>query len=280
MTASRDTDGPVLLDGRAFAERRGPDQAARAARVRAVRGRAPGVHIVGFGVGGVMPTSIARKLRACEAAGVIPSADVLDASATTAGILAAMRRTPADADGLFLEFPFPNGVDEDAVVAALPVELDVDIMSAARTAAFFTGEGPPPVTVSAGLGLLDDGGVSISGLQGAVVAEPTPFARMFAEALSRRGADMRLVAPAAARAARDAGVVVVCAARPGLLRSEDLSPGAVVIDAGYFNPGGRGDVDTRGGIGHLGALAPVPGGIGPATITMLVERVIEFAEAR
>lgn len=276
----RADEGPVLLDGRAFAARRAPDHAARAARVLGARGRAPAIHIVGFAAEGAMPTSIARKLRVCDAAGVAASADVLDARATTGDILAAMRGTPAGADGLFLEFPFPDGVDEGAVVAALPAELDVDIMSAERTAAFRAGDGPPPVTVSAGLGLLDDAGIAIEGLRGVVVADPSPFAEMFAAAMARRGADVHRIAPADAARAGDAALVVVCAARPGLLRSEELAPGAIVIDAGYFNPGGRGDVDTRGGIAHLGALAPVPGGIGPATITMLVERVIEFAEAR
>ena len=81
-----------------------------------------------------------------------------------------------------------------------------------------------------------------------------------------------------ADAARDAQLVVVTAARPGLVRAVDHAEGAVVIDVGYYNAGGRGDVDVTGGTAHLRALAPVPGGIGPATIAMLVERVIEFAE--
>lgn len=280
MSATRDTAGPALLDGRAFADRRAPAQAERAARVRARRGRAPAVHIVGFAADGITPPSITRKLRACAAVGVDATADVLDARAATDAVLEVMARMPEHADGLFLEFPFPDGVDDGALVAALPVELDVDVMTEARIAAFHAGDGPPPVTVSAGLGLLDDGGVSIAGLRGVVVAEPSPFAEMFAQAMARRGASVELVAPADAARARDAQLVVACAARPGLLRSEELAAGAVVIDAGYFNPGGRGDVDTRGGIAHLGALAPVPGGIGPATIAMLVERVIDFAGAR
>ena len=270
----------MLLDGRAFAARRTPTQNARAAHIRARRGRAPALHVVGFGADAALPPSIARKLKACREAGVIASAEVLGMAASTATVLAALARTPAGVDGLFLEFPFPAAVDEGAVIASLPVELDVDVMTAARIDAFRAGRGAPPATVAAALGLLDDGAVSIDGLRGVVVADSSAFVDMFAEALSRRGADMALVRPADVVRARDAQLVVSCAARPGLLRSDELAPGAVVIDAGYFNPGGRGDIDTRGGIAHLGALAPVPGGIGPATIAMLVERVIEFAERR
>ena len=76
----------------------------------------------------------------------------------------------------------------------------------------------------------------------------------------------------------DALLAVVTVGRPGFLPSTALADGAVAIDVGYFNPGGRGDIDTRPGVGHLAALAPVPGGIGPMTISLLIERVIEFAE--
>jgi methylenetetrahydrofolate dehydrogenase (NADP+)/methenyltetrahydrofolate cyclohydrolase len=74
-------------------------------------------------------------------------------------------------------------------------------------------------------------------------------------------------------------LVVVSAAHPGIVSAGWLAPDAVAIDAGYFNEGGVGDIDVSDGFGHLRALAPVPGGIGPMTISMLIERVIERAEA-
>src|SRR5690606_10559694 len=102
---------------------------------------------------------------------------------------------------------------------------------------------------------------------------------MFRAALARRGARMGpLVPPTAAdlaERARAARLVVVAAARPGLVDSATLAPGTVAIDSGYYNPGGRGDIDTAGGTAHLAALAPVPGGLGPMTVSMLLERTIE-----
>ncbi|HEX6590116.1 MAG TPA: tetrahydrofolate dehydrogenase/cyclohydrolase catalytic domain-containing protein [Longimicrobiales bacterium] len=268
----------IIMDGRAFAERRAREHAVRAATVRARRGCAPALHLIGFGDDGVTPPSIARKLKSGREAGVETTADILAPDATTADILAAMARTPAHADGLFLEFPFPAGVDEGALIDALDPALDVDIMTQPRVDAYMAGHGPPPATVSAALALLDDGGVDVDGLAGVLLAERSPFTEMFAEAFARRGARMAMVAPAEAERARHAQLVIACVAQPGALRSEELARGAVVVDAGYFNPGGRGDVDTSGGIAHLGALVPVPGGIGPATIALLIERVIDFAE--
>ena len=272
---------PQLLDGRAFAARRAPEQSRRAEQLRAERGRAPLVWLVGFGVeDDVVPTFIARKLRACEAVGVHAVPRILGPRATTDAVIAAIDAAPAGADALFVEFPYPDGVDGDAVAAAIPARLDVDVMSPARVEAYRAGVGEPPVTVLAALGLLDDGGIDVAGMEGVVVADPSPFSEMFATALARRGARMTRVAPADAGRARAAQLVVAAAARPGIVRADELAAGAVVIDVGYFNPGGRGDVDTRGGTSHLRALAPVPGGIGPSTIAMLVERVIDFAEGK
>ena len=270
---------PRILDGRALAERRRPLHAERARRVAASRGRAPAAHIVGFGdAPGVLPRFVERKLRACAHAGVLASADILGPDAATADVMRALGATPAHADGLFLEFPYPAGVDGYAVASAIPVALDVDVMTRERERRFFEGDGAPPVTVAAALALLDEGGVDVAGLEGVLVAERSSFVEMFAESLARRGASMSIVAPADAGEARAAQLVVVAAARTGLVRAAELASGAVVIDVGYYNAGGRGDVDVSGGIGHLAAIAPVPGGIGPATISLLVERVIEFAE--
>ncbi len=75
-------------------------------------------------------------------------------------------------------------------------------------------------------------------------------------------------------------LVVVAAGRPGAVSAQAMAPGTVAIDLGYHNTGGRGDIDTTGGFDHLRAIAPVPGGIGPMTVSVLIERTIAAAEAR
>jgi methylenetetrahydrofolate dehydrogenase (NADP+)/methenyltetrahydrofolate cyclohydrolase len=149
--------------------------------------------------------------------------------------------------------------------------------------------------------------LDVEGVDTVVVGPATDFNRMFAEALARRGARVsppqalpepapgeadRPPAPAAWAAMRDrlagAGLVVLSAGVPHAVPARWLAPGAIALDAGYFNPEGRGDLDTgteagdvegRGvhGLAHLRALAPVPGGLGPMTVSVLVERVIARA---
>lgn len=289
MTArGRETGhGPVLLDGARLSAERAPGLAARAAAVTRERGRAPRLGLVAFEGDDGGALYIPRKVRACTAAGIAVIPEILPSSADTdraRGAVAAMVEAESP-DAVFVEFPFPAHVDGDAVVAAVPESLDVDVMTDGRTRRYLEdAEGPPPLTVSAALALLDAYDIGIAGLRGVVVAEAFPFTVMFSQALARRGARMAPILPPEsadlAERVGEAGLVVVAASSPGLLSAADLAAGAVVIDAGYFNPGGRGDIDTTAGTGHLRALAPVPGAIGPMTVSMLVERVIEFARER
>lgn len=273
---------PLILDGRAVARAREPELGRRAAAVAAVRGHPPRLALVAFNTTSDPPPFIARKLRACERVGLEAVSKILPSGISTHQARAAVEtlaRQPLD--GIFLEFPFPGHIDAEELIEAVPAELDIDVMTAARTRRYLEGiRGEPPVTVEAALALLDAYAVDVTGLEGVLVAENSPFAEMFNEAFVRKGARMRSQqAPEQARSAvRDAELVVSAAAHPGLLRSDELAPGAVVIDAGYFNEGGHGDVDTGHGVEHLRALAPVPGAIGPMTISMLLQRVIEHAE--
>jgi methylenetetrahydrofolate dehydrogenase (NADP+)/methenyltetrahydrofolate cyclohydrolase len=276
---------PVVLDGVTLAERRAPLLAERAAAVRGRRGHAPAFVIVAFGDDRGHVPHVARKTRMCAAAGVAATPLVMRPDVPTGEAIGRMQDAVNHGrfDGVFVQFPFPGTIAGDAFAAALPVELDVDIMTPVRTARFMNGHAAlPPVTVSACLLLLDAYGVSIVERRGIIVADESPFSLMFRRALSLRGARMQeLVGPTAPDLIERVGaadVVVVAAAAAGLVHSAMLSPGTIVIDAGYFNPGGRGDIDVTGGIDHLAALAPVPGGIGPMTVSSLIERVILFAE--
>lgn len=274
--------GPLLLDGRALARARAADLARRVDAVTAIRGHPPRLALVAFAPEDETPPFIGRKLRACEAVGVEAVPKVLPEHVGSPSArelvegLAELRL-----DGIFLEFPFPDHIDAHNVVEGVPQDLDVDVMTAGRTRRYLDhDDGQPPVTVEAALALLDAYDIELEGLDGVIVADASPFAEMFRKAFARRGARMRPLQPpeSAAKRVGDSQLVVSAAARPALLRSDGLAAGAVVIDAGYFNSGGRGDIDTSPGVEHLRALAPVPGAIGPMTVSMLVQRVIEFAE--
>jgi methylenetetrahydrofolate dehydrogenase (NADP+)/methenyltetrahydrofolate cyclohydrolase len=275
----------VLLDGARLARERAAALAVRAELVRVRRGSPPRLALIAFADEDGAAPYAARKIRAASALGIEVRSLVLPAGVGTRGAeraFAALLETER-CDGVFVEFPFPAGVEEEALTALIPEAADLDIMTPARIRRYLADpDSLPPLTVAAGIELLDAYGVETAGLRGLVVAEPSPFAHCFRAALARRGALLGDVVPPEApdleARARGAELIVAAAARPGLLRSETFLPGCVVIDAGYFNPGGRGDIDITGGIDHLAALATVPGGIGPLTIAVLCERLINFAE--
>ncbi len=204
---------------------------------------------------------------------------------------AARTLTPAAVDALWESGlmtylnPREAGGDEPQLEAMIPPAVDVDVMSPERVTGVLNGvERLPPVTVSAALALIDAHDVRVAGRRGLVIAEPSDFAAMFRLAFVRCGVQMLpLIRPAETtlhERLREVTVVIAAAGIPGSVRANQLAPGTVAIDVGYFNPGGRGDIDINERIAHLDAIAPVPGSIGPMTVSCLVERTILFAERR
>lgn len=275
---------PLILDGRLLAERRLPALRERARRVRDLRGTPPQLLLMAFaGADGRAPWA-SRKVRAGTAAGVDVELLVLPADTETHAAVDALERAIEDLrpDGILLQVPFPPRIDLGGLVAAVPPEADVDVMRPERFQDFMAGRlDRPPATVAAVLALLEDGRVDIRGTKGVVIGEEEPFTAMLGEALARRGASVVIVSPGSGELQgllADATLVVAAVNRVGAVRAKDLAPGAVVVDGGYFNTSGRGDLDVSGGVDHLEALAPVPGGVGPMTVSMLLEGVIATAE--
>ena len=276
----------TVLDGARLAERRAPLIAQRAARVRSQRGRPPAVALLAFRDERGSVPHIGGKIRRGAAAGIEVIPIIIEPGTGADETTRMMLDTAAEraVDAVFVQFPYPEGFDGDALAAAIPMALDIDVMTPMRIARFMNGSDTlPPVTVTAALQLLDAYDVSITGRSGIVIADESPFALMFRGALERRGAEMApLVDPAAAglvERVHAAELVIAAAGVPDIIRAAMIATGAVAIDVGYFNPGGRGDIDLSEGTAHLRAISPVPGGIGPMTVSALLERVVEFAES-
>lgn len=277
---------PVILDGVALASGRRAGLARRASDVRRGRGRPPRLGLLAFAAAGGAAPHVSRKVAAAGATGVEIIPAVVPAAARTGDVLDAMQALERKGiDALFVQVPAPPEIDLDEVVARIPERLDIDVMSPQSVRRYMASPGSaPPVTVSACLALLDGFSVDPRGRSGVIVAEPNPFTLMMREALLRRGARMRSILSADAENLEAEvgrhGLVVVAAGRPGAVEARALAPGTVAIDVGYYNEGGCGDIDTTHGFDHLGALAPVPGGIGPMTVSVLLERIVAAAEAR
>jgi methylenetetrahydrofolate dehydrogenase (NADP+)/methenyltetrahydrofolate cyclohydrolase len=240
----------ILLDGDHLVGQRLPGLRSRAAAVATVRGRPPALALLAFADDdGRDAPHVNRKVRACRDVGVDLVPVMVARQAGTPGALKAMAKfQPERFDGVFLQFPFPAHVDDDALANAIPEILDIDVMSPGRIARYLASrDEDPPVTVAAGIALLDAYDVDSRDLPGLVIADPSPFATMFREALVRRGANMHPnVAPdslATTQVLADVRLVVVAAATPGVVSSNHLSPATVAIDVGYYNAGGRGDIE-------------------------------------
>lgn len=275
---------PLILDGSTVARNRVPRLRARAHAVLEARGTAPRLLLLAFeGPDGDAPW-VSAKLRACSETGVDVRTLILprDVDPYDARITFKDSAADARADGVFVQIPFPPDFDGGVLAASIPAETDIDVMSPDLVQRFIDGRHlKPPLTVTATLTLLEVHSIGLSGHVAVIVGDPTLFNRMFHAALDRRGAEAVIVTPSSpdltARLS-EATLVVTSVARPGSIESRDLAPDAVVIDGGYFNPGGVGDVNLSYGIDHLKALAPVPGGIGPMTVSALIEAVVSEAE--
>jgi methylenetetrahydrofolate dehydrogenase (NADP+) / methenyltetrahydrofolate cyclohydrolase len=276
---------PLLLDGVRLADERLPALARRAAAVLERRGRPASLLLVAAETRPGHAPHVERKRRACARAGIAIRTVLLPAGSTTRDLRAALQQGAEDdaIDGIFLQFPLAAGMDGDAAAAVIPAGKDIDLANPAMFERFVDDAAvAPPLTPGALLELLDHYGIEPGQSHAVIVAEPGPLARAFRVVLDRRGAHgpapLAPGDPDLDAHLRHADMVVVATARPGTIRSDRIPAGATAIDAGYFNPGGRGDIDTTGGTAHLEAFAPVPGGIGPMTVSVLLEAVISRAE--
>lgn len=265
----------TILDGKNIA-------AGIRARVKteiAALGRTPGLGVVLVGTDPASHTYVRLKEKACAEVGIRFERRLLPAAASQDDVLAAVRayNDRADVDAVLIQLPLPDGIDENAVIAAMDPAKDVDGFHPQTTVT--------PVIVNGILELIGASGISLPGKQVAVFANSTVFAEPLRTALEARGMHVVIslgknlsdTAPLVA----DADVVIVAVGKPKYVRARDCKDGAVVIDVGTnWLPDGSyvGDVDADGSADKPGWLTPVPGGVGPVTVAALTENVLTLAK--
>ena len=265
-------NGTRIIDGRAVAAR---IREAVASRVRTL-GFRPGLGVVLVGEDPASHLYVALKEKACLEAGVIFIRRDFPADAAQEAVLEAVRAFDADerVDAVLVQLPLPPHMDADAVVAAIDPAKDVDGFHPENLMAYLEGRGPTPGLIEAISTLLDAGGAPADGLS-CVLAKSAVFSAPLETMLTRRG-----LPPT--DDCRDADVVVTALGKPGSLTAAQVKPGAIVIDVGTTRVEGktRGDADSASLEGVAAALTPVPGGVGPMTVAMLLKKTLELAEAR
>lgn len=274
----------VVIDGKAVAARIRAEVKAEAATL-AVK---PGLATVLVGDDAASATYVRSKHKACEEAGFVSFGEVLPATATQAEVEAVVDRLAADArvHGILVQLPMPAHIDEEAVLSRVPLHKDVDgfhPVNIGRLA--MKGRDPlfVPCTPAGCMVLLEEAGVKLAGAEAVVVGRSNIVGMPAALLLVRRDATVSVVHSRTrdlASVVRRADVVIVAIGKPNFVTADMLKPGCAVIDVGINRVDGKlvGDVDFEGARKVAGSVTPVPGGVGPMTIAMLLRNTLEAAK--
>lgn len=231
---------------------------------------------------------VANKHKACEAAGIGSVHHELPAETSQADLITLVRAIGDDdaIDGILVQLPPPDHIDADAVIAAINPVKDVDGLTATNAGLLAGGRpGLVPCTPAGVIELLDHNGTEIEGAEAVIVGRSNLVGRPLISLLLGRNATVT----AAHSRTRDLGgvcrradILIAAVGVPGLLGAEHVKPGATVIDVGINRTenGLKGDVDFDAAAEVAGAITPVPGGVGPMTIAMLMANTLAAAKAR
>ena len=286
-----------ILDGKSLAADLRAEVAAAVAAMKAASGRAPGLAVVLVGDDPASRSYVAGKGKACAAAGIYSRQIDLPAAARREDILGVVRTLNADdaIDGILVQLPLPDSTVEREIIEAIDPAKDVDGFHPINVGRMVQGlPAFVPCTPNGVMELLRRAGIPLSGAAVAIVGRSQLVGRPLSILMSQKGVDATVTlchtrTQNLGRFTREADVVVVAAGRPGTLTADMVKPGAVVIDVGVNRvpdpakaAGHRlvGDVDFAEVAEKAAAITPVPGGVGPLTIAMLLKNTLEAARRR
>lgn len=275
-----------LIDGNALAKQIRSEAAQRAARLTE-RGHQPGLAVVLVGEDPASQVYVRNKVKACEDNGFHSSLDRYPADLSEADLLARIDELNRDSriHGILVQLPLPRHIDSHKVLEAIAPEKDVDGFHVANAGALMTGA--PlfrPCTPYGCMKMLESIQYPLRGARAVVVGASNIVGKPMAMLLLQAGATVTICNSKTrdiGAHTRDADVVVAAVGKRNLITADMVKPGAVVIDVGMNRDDhGKlcGDVDFAGVREVAGYITPVPGGVGPMTITMLLINTLEAAE--
>ncbi|MEG3177806.1 bifunctional methylenetetrahydrofolate dehydrogenase/methenyltetrahydrofolate cyclohydrolase FolD [Sphingomonas sp. RB3P16] len=278
----------AIIDGKAFALSLRGRVAERVAAFVAKAGRAPGLAVVLVGDDPASAVYVRNKGRATREAGMAGVEHRLPADVPQQALLDlvdALNGDPA-IDGILVQLPLPSHIDEQAVTTRIDPDKDVDGFHPVNAGRLAVGlSGFVPCTPMGCLMLLKDQLGDLSGLDAVVIGRSNIVGKPMAQLLIAESCTVT-VAHSRTRdlssVVKRADIVVAAVGRPHLVKGDWLKPGATVIDVGINRtPEGLvGDVDYAGALSVAGAVTPVPGGVGPMTIAVLLRNTLISAERR
>lgn len=276
----------TIIDGRAVSEAL---RAKMHSRVKSlgVRGVRPGLAVILVGEDAASQVYVRNKAKACES--IDMHSDVLRYPADTAEAVILAKIAELNADdrihGILVQLPLPRQIDNKKVLEAISPAKDVDGFHRQNVGALVTGESDfPPCTPYGVMALLDHYRIPIEGRHAVVIGRSNIVGKPMALMLLARSATVTICTSKTvdlAHFTRDADIVVAAVGKAGLVTADMIKEGATVIDVGMNRlADGKlaGDVDFAGVREKAGYITPVPGGVGPMTITMLLANTLKSAE--
>jgi len=272
----------TLIDGKATAQQIQQQVTQRVQQIQEASRATPCLATVMVGEDPASQTYTRMKRNRCEKVGMRSIKIELSASSSTETVLGKLRELAADSsiNGILLQHPVPQQVDERAAFETIPPAKDVDGTSLTSFGAmWFDLPGFNSCTPGGMMKLLDAYGVELKGKHAVVIGRSVILGKPMAGLLLNRHATVTMCHSRTADLAgvvRQADIVVAAVGKPRFVQGDWIKEGAVVLDAGY-NPGNVGDVNFDAAAERASMITPVPGGVGPMTIATLLEQTAEAA---
>ncbi|HMR81279.1 MAG TPA: bifunctional methylenetetrahydrofolate dehydrogenase/methenyltetrahydrofolate cyclohydrolase FolD [Polyangiaceae bacterium] len=279
----------TILDGKAIAAQVRLEVKAGVEAFKTQHGRVPGLHVVLAGDDGASQVYVRNKEKAAAEVGIAGEVHRLPTSVTEAQLLGLVRELNQtdSVDGILVQLPLPGGMASGAVLEAIDPKKDVDGFHPVNVGALWTGQpGLVPCTPRGCLRLLREAGAELKGASALVIGRSNIVGKPVAALLLAEHATVTVAhsrtKDLAARA-RAADVQIAAVGRAKMVQADWVKPGACVIDVGMNRDENAklcGDVDFHAVKEIAGAITPVPGGVGPMTIAMLLENTLLAAKQR
>ena len=275
-----------IIDGKKIAAALRAELAGRVAALKA-RGVTPGLAVVIVGDDPASKVYVRNKALACEQLGMHSEVHALSSDTTQAHLISFVRRLNEDDDihGILVQLPLPKSIDSRAVIEAIVPEKDVDGFHYQNVGSLVVGEAAfYPCTPAGVMRMLAHEGVAIEGKHAVVVGRSTIVGKPMALLLLNAGATVTICHSKTrdlGAMTRQGDILVAAVGKPRMIGAEMVKPGAVVIDVGVNRlADGKlaGDVDFGPVAEVASMITPVPGGVGPMTIAMLLANAVTAAE--
>jgi methylenetetrahydrofolate dehydrogenase (NADP+)/methenyltetrahydrofolate cyclohydrolase len=279
----------VILDGKAVAQQVLGEVREGVAAVRASHGITPGLAVVLVGADPASAVYVRSKKTTAASVGITSPDYVYPEGLRQGALLDLVDRLNADGSvhGILVQLPLPKGIDEDAIVRRIHPSKDVDGLTPTNLGQLLAGAPAlVPCTPAGCLEVLDHYGATLAGAEAVVVGRSRLVGKPLAQLLLARHATVTMCHTRTKDLAfhtRRADVLCVAAGRPRMITGDMVKPGAWVVDVGVnrLDTGKlTGDVDFASAEPVAHAITPVPGGIGPMTIAMLMKNTLAAARAQ